>query len=1172
MRHRDTLLLFFFFCLTTFSIFAQTSPVRVQVTKTPQREPLNVATGRTDLQLCGLTTGKTYQVIAVGAYAGQSATFKLAMAFAEQEAVASLQSPADRQQVRRFVADASCADLVVDAHRDDHLAADIPMYLSIGCVDCDDDSDAWRDRFLSTLAEGPPPTNLTFTQGNPAADLVTNVLIGGNCFDVANITSKGAANALGTFGNGINTINISDGIVLCTGPVSDLPGPNLLNNKSGGFKTNSADDPNLAQLTQGNQYDLSVIEFDFTPTANMVQFDFVFGSEEYCEFVNSEFNDVFGFFISGPGINGVKNLAVIPGTIPGTPVTINDINHLKNSSYYRNNKTFAPCAGLPTVDTTDIQLDGFTKVMTATAVLIPCQKYHIKLAIADVADAEYTSAVFLRANSFDAGGVVKASPVYPSVAPYSVEGCTNGYIRFYRGSGDMDQPLQVTYTLAGSSTATPGLDYEPLPASVTIPAGQNEVLVPVNILPDQLAEGAETITLLMDNACSCQQQDVTFVIHDQTPVAVSMQDQLGCTGSAILTPSVLSGGLPPYTYQWSDGSTTPELTVMTPGIQTYTVTITDVCGLSATATATATVDQTPTATLNSNLQLCPGASGQIPIVFTGAGPWELVLNANGNPQTQTFTMNPGLLDVTTPGTYTLSSVVSQYGCPGTVSGTSVVQEITTNVTASVQNPLCFGQTGSIQSVVGGTAMPPFTYTWSNGATGDKLNNVPPGNYSVTVTTQQGCTATTSASLVAPPALNIAIGQVDHIDCSDPTGNASLTVEGGTPGYQILWSNGGQQPNATFNAGGLYTVTVSDAHQCTALASVTIAQNTTPPVAVASAAEELTCSVTEVSLSSSGSSSGPDISYAWSTSDGHIVSGSEESSPRVDATGTYTLQVTDANNGCTSTALASVYENTNYPTALDLAVTPPGCDNLPGAIHVASVQGGEGPFVFSIDGGNTFINRSSFPQLAPGLYQMVVQDINGCEFDQQVELPAPLVPDVSVAPEVILDYGESALLTAVINLPFSDLDSIYWSPLSSLTPGNYPNEVLAQPYKSTDYTVTVISKDGCLDRATLKVRVGDPNIYAPNVFNPERGDGLNDMFQLYSTDRIVRKVNHLQIFDRWGAMVFGRDDFLINDDRSGGWDGRFKGKILDPGVFTWWAEVELTGGEMVQLRGDVTIVH
>ncbi|MCC6460194.1 MAG: choice-of-anchor L domain-containing protein [Saprospiraceae bacterium] len=1123
---------------------------------------MNVFPGKTVIQLSNLRPGAVYQVIANGAYPEQSTDFRLQMALAKEETQAVAHSPAHRPQIRRFQSSGTHVELLLDIPPA-AVAAEVPMYLSVAEVE-PEPTKPWVQQFLQESGK------LAITQGDDANFLVTNVLVGGNCFDVSNITSKGAGNSRGTFSSGESSINISNGVVLCTGPVSALPGPNSLNNANGGFSTNSSDDPNLATLTNGNQYDVSIIEFDFKPTSDMVQFDFVFGSEEYCEFVNSQYNDVFGFFISGPGITGVKNLAVLPNTT--TPITVNNVNHNKNKSFYRNNNQYDPCDNIPVFNTTDIQLDGFTSVLTATANLQACATYHIKLASADIGDANYTSAVFLRANSFDAGGDVKASAVYPSAAAgYTVEGCSDGFIRFFRGSGDINQPLPVTYTIAGNSTATPGVDYAPFPASVVIPAGQTELLVPVSVIKDQIPEGAETIRVLLDNPCSCLQQDVTFVIQDQAPVAVSLANQLGCAGTVSLTPVVQSSGLPPLSYQWSSGQASASIQVNTAGTAVYTVTVTDACGLSSVASATATVDQTPTAILAGDVQFCPGSSDNLSIAFTGFGPWVVGMTADGVPQTQTFYTNPGLLPVSGSGSYALNSVVSLAGCPGLAGGTAEAEIVNISVNLNAQNPPCFGEPGSLKTTISGGNFAPYTYAWNTGANGSSLTNLPAGSYSVTVSTQQGCTAIASATLTEPDLLVAAVSKSNPITCYTPQSAVALTVSGGTPGYQYTWNSGATQADPVFTAGGAYSVTVKDAHNCTATTSVTIDQNTTPPVAATGSADEIDCNTTSVTLSSAGSDTGPQFQYLWSTTNGHLLGQADEPEPRVDAPGTYVLQITNTENGCTESAEVTVTENTERPTDIALQLIQPGCESKPGAIQIQSVLGGEGPYLYSLDDGFTFMGQSVFGSLSPGEYTLIVQDANGCEYAETVTLDTPVEPQVSLTPEVKLAFGETGTLTALVNVPLSSLDSIIWAPQGAFTPTGRPDEIDIRPFKSTQYSVTIISKTGCTDRAEVVVRVGDPEIYAPNAISPGNEDGQNDVFTLFTRDIAVNKIQHLQVYDRWGNQVYGRHDFLPNDDRGGGWDGKFRGKLMEPGVFTWWAQVELASGEELRLQGDVTIV-
>lgn len=282
-------------------------------------------------------------VVANPAGHGQSASYQTRMANKKLESEATLLLPADRPQSRRFVAPAESVELLIEAKAAEEVRK-IASVVSIKCEDCE--GDEWIKKFI-----GQADALINTSGGVAANSLITNTLIGGNCFDVTNITSSGPNLSRGTFSNGTASIGINTGVVLCTGNVNVVTGPNNANNASGntagqGFNTNSPNDADLATLTAGDQYDVSKIEFDFKPTSATVQFDFVFGSDEYCEYVNSNFNDVFGFFISGPGITGTQNIALIPSTT--TPVTINSVNHLSNTAYYVNNNTFTNGGGQPT--------------------------------------------------------------------------------------------------------------------------------------------------------------------------------------------------------------------------------------------------------------------------------------------------------------------------------------------------------------------------------------------------------------------------------------------------------------------------------------------------------------------------------------------------------------------------------------------------------------------------------------------------------------------------------------------------------------------------------------------------------------------------------------------------------------------------------------------------------
>lgn len=604
-------LLIAFFALFSLEVFAQNSAV-VQMQGAKMRMPLEVHKGESNLTLAGLTPGNTYAVTAVRAASGQIAAFELAPTLQTAQLATDVSVLNTGKNTLQFTATTDHIDFQVIA-RTVQSVTTLPMYLSVVCATCAIPAVHEPESLAESMA------NLQLTPNVSAESLISNTLIGGDCFAVSNITASGRTQSRGTFTNGGSNIGLDAGMVLSTGRVNIWTGPNVSESSDGGFSLQQNFDNDLSSLVDGDLHDLSKIEFDFTPTANTVQFDFVFGSEEYCEFVNSDYNDVFGFFISGPGISGVQNLAVIPGT-GGVPVTINNVNHNLNSNYYVNNSlNFLACETLTTAAFSECELDGWTTKLTATATVIPCSTYHIKLAIADVNDNEYDSAVFLRANSFNAGGTVSAAATYPNTQPNAVENCAPGAIRFARANGDVSQPLTVNFAVSGASTATPGIDYAPMTSPVIIPAGQADLLVPVNVFSDGLTEGQEKIVLLIDNSCQCQQEQVEYLINDNEPFTVYVsQDTSICGGKVAPLAAQTNGGLAPFTYSWNTADTSANILVSPTFSSLYTVTVTDACG--GTATDEALVEVIPVIYETQQDTLCAGGSivinGQ---VYTQAG-------------------------------------------------------------------------------------------------------------------------------------------------------------------------------------------------------------------------------------------------------------------------------------------------------------------------------------------------------------------------------------------------------------------------------------------------------------------------------------------------------------------------------------------------------------------------
>jgi gliding motility-associated-like protein len=421
--------------------------------------------------------------------------------------------------------------------------------------------------------------------------LVQNVLIGGG-IQATNVQYTGAPVALGFF-NGVNTnIGLDSGVIITSGTIQNAVGPNFMGGTTG--INGTAGYPLLSLYSGVTTFDAAILQFDFIPTSDTLRFRYVFGSEEYPEYVGGGVNDAFGFFISGPnplGGNYVdQNLAITPGST--TPVTINTVNCQGFSSFYlcndpNNDPSFycAPAYNCPTnAAQTTIQYDGFTIPLTAEALVVCGQVYTIKMAIADGGDGILDSGVFLEAGSFSSPTLTintVASFTYGPTDTALVEGCGIAYLEFLR-NGNLQDTLEVTFTLGG--TATNGVDYGPVPNSIVLLPDSTTYNLFLNSVYDNVPEGTETIVITTDsiftNCVTYPPVSITITLVDQLPLSiVDISDTtVLCPGDSLTIQAQASGGVGYYRYFWDDGST-DSIRVFSPSATTtYIVAATDTCG------------------------------------------------------------------------------------------------------------------------------------------------------------------------------------------------------------------------------------------------------------------------------------------------------------------------------------------------------------------------------------------------------------------------------------------------------------------------------------------------------------------------------------------------------------------------------------------------------------------
>jgi gliding motility-associated-like protein len=599
-------------------------------------------------------------------------------------------------------------------------------------------------------------TAFTFTP----EELIIDHFIKGSCQNVTNIQSIGNELGIGYFSNGEDVLGFSNGIIISTGNIEDAVGPNNDIGTTSSFD-NIIGDVDLDVFSTSVVLDATGIEFDFIPFSNQVTFKYVFASEEYCEFVGSIFNDNFGFFVSGPGINGdffddAINVATLPNS--GDYVSINTVNHISNASFYIKNELEADATqcGIPSAANylNEIEFDGFTTPLKATIDVIPCETYHIRLVVGDVGDDKLDSAVFLEAKSFDLGGEVNViAKSEGSNEPIAYENCRNGEFVFTRGvNTNINQPLQVDFTISPISEAIENVDFAALPTFITIPANQNTFVLPVNILPDALVETPERLRLEIDFDCDClASSQADLFIEDLVEMEGTFEEIYVCPDQEFTIGPTVTGGVAPYGFIWNTSATTPLLTETVDEPTHFTVTITDFCGDTTLAIVGVGIQAQPTGTLSGEEQICEGETAFLNVEMEGNPPWSITYLLDGVDQTtiQNIYNNPFTLPVVEVGLYELIDFEDAY-CEGITVGFGNVNSNGVNLNYTFSPPVCPGiDDGSINLNIS-DGVPPFNILWDK-IVNDEINptELAAGVYNISVTDANDCLVTETIELPNP---------------------------------------------------------------------------------------------------------------------------------------------------------------------------------------------------------------------------------------------------------------------------------------------------------------------------------------------------------------------------------------------------------------------------------------
>lgn len=712
------------------------------------------------------------------------------------------------------------------------------------------------------------------------------------------------------------------------------------------------------------------------------------------------------------------------------------------------------------------------------------------------------------------------------------------------------QPVNFTDNSTGSPTSW----------SWTFPSGTPATSSSQNVTGVTWATaGTYTVTLTATNVNGSSNATQVITVNPTPTVTASASSTTICAGQQ--TTLTCSGA---STYVWNPGNLSGSSVVVSPGsTTTYTVTGTSAAGCTATAQVTITVNSCPgpiAAFTASNDTICIGGS----VNFTD--------NTTNNPTSWSWTFPGGTPGSSTSqnvsgvvwntaGTYTVTLTASNSN--GNSSATQIIFVSPSPVITASASPatICTGQQSTL------TASGASTYVWNPGnLTGASVTVSPASTttYTVTGTNAAGCTGTAQVTVTVQPCLvpvanftgsdtMICVG--DCINFTDLSTNSPTSWSWTFSGSSTASSNSQNPANICYPTAGTYAVTLIATNANGSGSLTKTGYIIVNPAPVANAGPDASiCVGQSTSLLGSGG-----VTYSWNPGN---LSGSPVSVTPASTT-TYTLTVTDA-NGCTGTdqVTITVTPCTAPVAALNASQTTicqSTCIDFTD-MSTGSPTGWSWTFAGGTPVTSTQQNPSNICYNQPGVYPVTLIVTNAFGSDTIVMSSYVSVgaqPSVDAGPYVTIAIGNSTQLNAT-----GGTGSWSWTPAGGLNNSSIPNPT-ASPTVTTTYTVTFTDSYGCTDSDTVTVEVIEHySLYIPSAFSPN-GDGANDV--LYVRGAGIRNLEFV-VFDRWGEKVF--ESSSIND----GWDGTYKGKEVNTGIYVWFVNVDYFDGKSEFKKGDVSLVR
>ena len=429
-----------------------------------------------------------------------------------------------------------------------------------------------------------------------------------------------------------------------------------------------------------------------------------------------------------------------------------------------------------------------------------------------------------------------------------------------------------------------------------------------------------------------------------------------------------------------------------------------------------------------------------------------------------------------------------------------------------------------------------------------------GTYNVVVIDSNGCADSATVTISEPPVLALSALALTASCVGEAQGSAEVTASGGVPPYTYVWnSNPVQTTSTAVNLpAGSYNAIVTDDNGCTETASVAIIAHPLPDVDAGD--DTVYCPGKDIlTLHAMGADS-----YVWSPATGLSCTARADPVAAPTTITTYIVTGTDV-NGCQGSDDVTISVVDKHPTSV-------GVD-----IHICTgestqlfAEGGI-QYWWSPDEGlsdSTTYNPTASPEQTT-VYTVIIKQ-NDCYTDTLSQtVTVHTMPEVSLGPDIKAMSGTSIDLHA----DTSNALSITWTP-----PFNLSCDDCADPTafveKDIRYVATV-TNGGCTaaDDILIRTSCAETDVFLPNSFTPNL-DGNNDYF--YPQSGISMVIEYMAVYDRWGEKIFEREKFIANEPKEG-WDGSYKGRILDPAVYVYYVQFICGNGQKILLKGDIAIV-